>query len=465
MIENTLPRVVVAFTPYPWTHALVTLRIVKPLQLAGIQVLHGNEKSLASLENISLADAVVIQREFVDNLELYEKIITRARQEDKPVIFEIDDLLLELPDSHPDRSINYYTPSLFSILRAIVEADLVTTTSPYLEAYLRPFNPNTRMLPNYLDDTTWKMPARRETPEPAADHRNYYSAPIVIGYMGSNTHLPDLQMIAPALEDLLNRYQEKLSLKFWGGEPPPGIRQHPNVSWIPLEIPDYAQFADYFSEQKCDIFIAPLVDTPFNRSKSPIKFFEYSILGVPGIYSRIPPYEDVIHHGQNGFLASTTDEWISCLENLIENPSIRFNLGQCAQQDVEEKWLLSGHTHEWRTVYGELFTRPRKRVFDNNPLSSPSIQVFVHVASQVRDWQNKLNRQLIQKDQVIFDLQKRIGEQEQTIQALRNAAGEGHPNSETNSRTWRLAKKIQSVRLFLIPEKSRRERWLQRWLR
>ena len=44
---------------------------------------------------------------------------------------------------------------------------------------------------------------------------------------------------------------------------------------------DYKDFATFFQTQSADIFIAPLVDNIFNQCKSPIKFFEYSALGVP----------------------------------------------------------------------------------------------------------------------------------------------------------------------------------------
>jgi hypothetical protein len=143
---------VVAFSPYRWDHALTVLRLVSPLRYAGIQLIHGNEGSDIHPENVSLGDAVVIQRDFPNYLEMYSTIVERARVERKPVIYEIDDLLLELPDDHPDSSIGYYAPGLFSMLRAIIEADLVTTTSSALRAYLLPFNPNIAMLPNCLDE-------------------------------------------------------------------------------------------------------------------------------------------------------------------------------------------------------------------------------------------------------------------------------------------------------------------------
>src|SRR4030066_24720 len=37
----------------------------------------------------------------------------------------------------------------------VSEADVVTASCPALADYLRMFNPNTRVLANYLDDQTW----------------------------------------------------------------------------------------------------------------------------------------------------------------------------------------------------------------------------------------------------------------------------------------------------------------------
>jgi len=48
----------------------------------------------------------------------------------KPLVYEIDDLLLELPDVHPDRAIDYYTPAILPILHAIASADLSPPPPP-----------------------------------------------------------------------------------------------------------------------------------------------------------------------------------------------------------------------------------------------------------------------------------------------------------------------------------------------
>src|SRR4030065_1484056 len=120
---------VVVYSPYQWEHALMTLRINRPLQQAGIELLRGNHYMDIHPEYVCQADAVLLQREFPENLEVYEEILTRARAEHKPVIYEIDDLLFELPESHIDYPTHYYSPALFAMLRAVIEADLVTTST------------------------------------------------------------------------------------------------------------------------------------------------------------------------------------------------------------------------------------------------------------------------------------------------------------------------------------------------
>jgi processive 1,2-diacylglycerol beta-glucosyltransferase len=423
---------VVAYSPYRWDHALTVLRLVSPLQWAGLQLIHGNEKSDILPENISLGDAVVIQRDFPNYLEMYTTLVERARLEGKPVIYEIDDLLLELPDEHPDRSIGYYTPGLFSMLRAIIEADLVTTTTPALRAYLEPFNPNIIVLPNCLDEGIWTM--SRQAAKPG-------DTPVVIGYMGSDTHAPDLETITPVLQRILARYGDRICLRFWGGEPPAGMREQRQVEWIKIEATTYVEFARFFQQQECDIFIAPLKDSLFNRCKSAIKYLEYSALGVPGVYSRITPYEVIVDHADNGFLASTELEWEECLVRLIESLPLRQHMGQHALATVQNHWLISQHAREWTQAYEA--ARQISSDHQAQALKQRYLQVFVRVANQVRNWQNNLYAQIQAKDQAIHDLEIRVLEAERFQNELKK------------STAWKMVGWIWRLRSLLSPSDER----------
>jgi hypothetical protein len=259
--------------------------------------------------------------------------------------------------------------------------------------------------------------------------------------MGSDSHLSDLEQITPVFKRLLKRYGENIMLKFWGGQPPEIVRHHPNVKWIPLELSDYSEFARYFSQQESDIFISPLADSFFNQCKSPIKFFEYSSLGVPGVYSRLAPYEDVLTNGQNGFLASTLDEWETCLVQLIENPSLRHKMGQKAQQVVREKWLLSQHGYKWKEVYRKALNLPPDA--NTKQITKEQKKIIVEIARQIQEWQSKL--------------QNKLDKEQQHAQALSAQLDE-----ITSSDAWRLVNLCWSIRLKIAPHGSRRERFVQK---
>ena len=157
-------------------------------------------------------------------------------------------------------------------------------------------------------------------------------------------------MVKPVLTRLLRRYPDRLTLRFWGMIHP-DLARLPNVEFRQEKFASYPDFARFFSIQDCDLFIAPLRDSLFNRCKSPIKFLEYSARAIPGVYSRIAPYTSIIVHGENGFLAGSEDDRDVFLSRLIENPGLRQKMGWAARQTVANQFLMSRHAHEWGTIY------------------------------------------------------------------------------------------------------------------
>jgi processive 1,2-diacylglycerol beta-glucosyltransferase len=342
------PYQIAVFTADLWEHVCPSLRIVEPLLAAGMQLLKGNNWENGSIHvfpyTISDADLVIIQRDFPRYLDEYESVVDFARKSGIPIIYELDDLLLELPNVHPD--LEAYLETRPSILRAALEADAITTSTSSLFDYLKPYNPNIWLLQNFLIDRFWKL----KEPEPDIPENGV----VTIGYMGGHGHIPDMEMIYPALQRILDRYEQKVQIKFWGLRPSNDFMNRPNVSWTHPYLVEYAAFADYFMQQTCDIFIAPLQDNLFNRCKSGIKFLEYSSLGVPGVYSDLPPYNELILHRQNGLLASTNNDWEESLSKLIENAELRRSIANEAQKSVNQKWLLSQNAFRWQEAYGQI---------------------------------------------------------------------------------------------------------------
>lgn len=373
--------------------AMGYLRIIAPYTKIGYEIIPGIENHEVKFDPIESSEFIIIQRNFPDNYSAYEQVIKIAHQFQKPVIFEIDDLFFHLPENHPDR-LNYnFTSSLLPILQAITEANFVTVTTPKLKQALLQFNKNIEVLPNYLDDEIWKM----RNPVSNVDN----SQNIVIGYMGTNSHQVDLLYILPALQELITNYSNRIKFRFWGVKPPEDFLSHPQVEWIPFYSIDYQKFAQYFQTQNADIFISPLINNDFNKCKSSIKFFEYSSLGIPGVYSSIEPYSDIIENGTTGLLAESVQDWKACLVNLIENPNLRFEIAKNAQEFVKNNYLLSENTN-----IIENFLHKVNYSSKNEDLYTT--EVLKSINKQNHEYIETLRKNIHDKDQIINQLGKEI---------------------------------------------------------
>lgn len=354
MNNSTHPSLKLAvYTADVWEHACPVMRISGPAQAAGFELLRGNDwvngQQYFSLDPIEQADLVVILRDFPRHEEVCRQVVARARQLQKKIVYSTDDLLVDLPPNHP-KALHFRTGA-HPILQSMLEADALIVSTPQLADMLRKYNDRIWVIPNYLDDRQWEINPLRQRIDPR---------PIVVGFQGGDGHQEDLEYIAPAMVKILDRYGDRVKFKFWGTKPPDEILNCPNVDWMFVGLVSYADFIDYFQRQECDLCIAPLVDTSFNACKSPLKFYEYSALGIPGVYSRASVFKQVVVDGENGLLASDVEEWEAQITRLIENADLRQQIGQAAQASVRQHWLLSDHANEWEKAFIEIQALPPK---------------------------------------------------------------------------------------------------------
>ena len=502
---------IVAFSADPWESCLPFVRYRGPETYTRMKVIKGNSGDDVYLEKIHEADIVLIQRDFPRFVKKWGEIVKIAREQQIGIVYEIDDLLFDLPQEHPSSSDleNY----LHSILWALVESDLVTTTTQYLHDYLRPLNINIRILPNFLNDQIWSF----RTP-----NQNKTNDQVTVGYMGGHTHDHDLRMVLPVLEALLEKYQHKIQIVFWGNPPPNEIKDHPNVNWTNLDIINYQEFAKFFNQQQLDIAIAPLMDNQLNRAKSEIKFLEYSAIGASGVYSKLPPYEQIVTHGHNGYLASDLDEWEHWLSYLIDNPDERLSIAQSAQDTVKQNWLLSKNANKWLdtylaipkrstdyadrikrfekihnvteitqellTSYQLIISEERKshqkltiaseeqtsiiagkdkeleiatgKISEYQDLLDEKFKELQKAQLDITHYQGELTRQtrLLEEEQILY--QSQIAEKDRQYEEL-----EASLNQILDHRGWKFVQSMQKIRLRLIPLNSRREILYQSILR
>ena len=267
------------------------------------------------------ADLVLMQRYFPcpQTAQVLETIFASG----KPVLYDTDDDFAAIGPDHPfhDR-IAHILPHIRRTLR---QATLVTTSTPVLAAALSQDASRIVTLPNLLPEALWAS-----APPP--------SRPVVaVGLAATATHRTDFAPLEPALSQLAQRLAGKARFAFYGCPPTPGM--FPEASLIPF-APDYPTYAGKLPRLGWGIGLAPLADTAFNRAKSPIKWMEYAMSGICGIFADLPPYQGVVVHEETGLLVGPEPQaWTDALSRLAGDPALRRRLAVQAHEA-----LLASHT-------------------------------------------------------------------------------------------------------------------------
>ncbi len=416
------------FTASPWEHALSLLRFRAPAESLGWRVIVGKEEGGAIYpERVAQADVVLIQRDFPRFYPEYRQVMAQARRLGKTVIYDLDDLLLALPEEHP--ACNAHRDALGGMLAALLEADRVVLSSPVLRDVLYPLRPDAVVWPTVLPDDIWQPHVRMEPPE---------GRRVILGYAGGSTHSPDVEMISPVLARLLDAYPQ-VELRFWGVAPPEKVAGHLRVHHVRQEVGSYRDFADSLLGAKVHIWMAPLQDGVFNRCKSLIKFWEYSALGGAAVYSRVEPYTRIVQDGENALLAAGLKEWETALRQLIEDASLRKRLAHEARATLDARGWLSLHMADWERIY----TNPAAGV-----QLSPVNEVLARFAEQVQTRSIERHIEALHHIEQIAEYRMRLLEREQQLaECERQLVERSRQVADIfGSRSWRVLQRLNKWR-------------------
>lgn len=283
--------------------------------------------------------------------------ISLAKRLNKTVLYDIDDLVI---DTEYTNCIPYvtsmskdqkrsYDDGVTRMGETLKLCDGAITTTEALADELRKYVPRvyinrntaSELMRKYSEIAIYRrdvLPAFRRDEvsrrdlkiyENAVSKRNNKAAKseVRIGYFsGSITHNDDFDLVLPAIVSVL--------------------RQRPNVTLLlmgELSLPDeLASFRDRiisipFSDWRrmpniiasCDINIAPLRDTLFNRAKSENKWIEASLVKVPTVASCVGAFEKMIIP-ETGILCQSSMEWEAKLLQLVDCPDLRRSIGEAA---------------------------------------------------------------------------------------------------------------------------------------
>ncbi len=291
------------------------------------------------------------------------EFIKAAKQFNKSVIFDIDDLVIDtkytdnIPyiKTMPEAEKKQYDYGVNAMQKALCLCDAAITTTEALAEELKHYvnkvfiNRNTASddmckyseealfnrdvlpyLPNERIQSKTVLTRKKQRLEEIKASEGIVS----IGYFsGSITHNDDMDFLLPVLEKTL--FNHKNVHLYLVGEldiPERLANFKSRIHFFPFT--DWKKLPEMIA--KADINIVPLCDTLFNAAKSENKWVEAALVKVPTISSRVGAMEHMIKDGETGLLCSTEEEWLCALDSLITDPIRRKKIAENAYEFVNQ---------------------------------------------------------------------------------------------------------------------------------
>lgn len=340
-------------------HGSAFIRLLRPFTYPALR--ENLEVTSGLTYNGQEVDVVIVDRLWRPDISpaLAIGLVENTRQAGVPLIYALDDNLLDLPARQlPLVSQGQVWPTeehRWVVQFFLRQADGVMVTTQALRERFLSFNPNIVVVPQALDERLLVGGGPPQVNSLFGERRK------VIGYMGTLTHDDDLMMILPVFQSIWERHGGKIEFQIVGGvgraDTLQALKELPvrMVNARPEEV-EYPLFMLWFSSCiRWDIAISPLKDTPFNRCKSDIKFLDYSAIGAAGIYSRVPAYESSVRHLETGWLAENdVGAWVEALETLLADDGLRMQLAHNATRYLYAERILARCAANWLKALEEL---------------------------------------------------------------------------------------------------------------
>lgn len=285
-------------------------------------------------------DMIVFQRHFEDKVK---PLWAAAKDSGAITVYETDDDFFNIRPSNPAFKF-IHNDEKQNVRDFMKMADAMIVSTNFLRDQMKGYNKNIFVIPNMTE----------------LDHnylaqRSYDTSKVIrILYAGGPSHADDFRGMDGSIVKLLDTFGDKINIYFMGWIPE-FLKTDIRVKYIPwLPIKDYYQTLATIQPH---IGIVPLEHNIFNKSKSNVKWLEYTSIGAATIASNVLPFQDVITSGVNGVLVDEqrSRDWYQAIAGLINNPESIKPMADKAMETLEEKQLNIMNSRLLADTMGTIF--------------------------------------------------------------------------------------------------------------
>lgn len=295
-----------------------------------------------SYESLLEYDTVMVQR--IHDWESFH-LLSRLKADGKRVVYDIDDDIFNIDRDNPASRVIGRDEQLAAV-SCMGLADVVTVSTENLARVVVDVirGKEVVVIPNAVDMSDgW-------TPTPFTGSPDGMKR---IFWQGGDTHGEDWMECAEAVDAVMGE-REDVRVVILGFLPPVVVSMLKKDSWKDrVEFLEFRSPETYFEMMRhvrAEVGLAPLRDSVFNRSKSCLKFLEYSAMGMPTVASKVRPYSDVIEDGVDGFLVESAQGWFEAITVCLDRKRERLAMLERARAKVRERFDAVNMAKEWRKV-------------------------------------------------------------------------------------------------------------------
>lgn len=277
-------------------------------------------------------DVVFIHREALMTFSTYfEKRLSIANPN---IIYDFDDAIWLPEVSEGNKNLQLLKrPEKVNL--AMSKAKMIFAGNAYLASHAKQYCDNVKVVPTTINTDYHR-------PEIKSDGQK-----INIGWTGTQTTLKYLKSICQVFISLKDKYKDKIEFTIICDQKP---------DWFPV---DFNFLKWELSEEikqlnSIDIGIMPLVDNQWTRGKCGFKGLQYMAMKAATIMSPVGVNNEIITHGENGYLAESEEEWLNCLSKLIESEALRKQFGENGRKTVTEKYSVESQKHRYLQFLNEI---------------------------------------------------------------------------------------------------------------
>ncbi len=210
----------------------------------------------------------------------------------------------------------------------IKNADIVIVGNSYLQQFALKYNLRTTIIPTVVD-TNYFVPIH---------HLRHQQDKLVIGWMGSHSTMSHFFIIVDVLKQIKNKYP---FVEF-------------KVVAKKMYIPELSMYSEEWELNKeievlnsFDIGIMPLPDDEWSKGKCGLKILTYLSCEVPCVASNVGVNAEIIEKTKGGFIANTREDWIKYLSLLIEDETLRMQVGKKGRTGVIEHYSVLAYKQKF----------------------------------------------------------------------------------------------------------------------